>query len=190
MKKPNTFRPSLSDVLEDRIVLSTAHAAVVHHAIQPFQGNNLGAIQGQVNAAFNSFAQDYTQAQSAYLAGASTNPQSVAGLKAFVANRIGSLVGQLNGIVGSMKGGSLSTASMLTGALAGTNLGTLQQRLQAITPVGTNGQTAASFASRPRTRSASPIASSVRVSRPSATSATLTPTRSTSPSSPRPSIPA
>ncbi len=149
MRKQHQFRPSLSDILEVRLVLSTAHAHVTAPAVAAFQGQNLALISNEINAAFTTFALDYSQAQSAYLSAVAASPGATnSDLQGFITNRVGSLVQQIDGIVSGLPGVNPTMVGHITAPLSGTKLGTLVQELQSITPVGTNGQTVAQYASQ------------------------------------------
>jgi hypothetical protein len=102
MGSPRSFRPQLAEALEDRVVLSRLSvrpAAVVAPKTPP--------VIARINAAFDSFTQDYTQTRAAYLAGLvtitgtdKTATDSLAALKTsftnYTVNRVNLLGQQLN----------------------------------------------------------------------------------------------
>jgi hypothetical protein len=90
MHRRNRYRPCLSDVLEDRLVLSHAvgrGASVLVSGLNPkLQTLGKGRVQPIIalaNQAFDSFQQDYTQTRAAYLA---TLPGANAGTNAAFQN--------------------------------------------------------------------------------------------------------
>lgn len=153
MRRRHRYQPHDWSQLESRLVLThggpLAPTLIGTLSANPHAGGRLARVIAQVNAAFNQFTEDYTQAEGAYLSSGTTQ----AAFKSFSAQRTNLLAQELTRIFGQLPGSfarlrkatpSISVVfqaflnNRINGAPA-TSLRTILNSAEVVPPQGTSG---------------------------------------------------